>query len=69
MSDKRILKPCPFCGSKRAHVDEYDGDPQCPYSSYSVICGKCDASTKVYSTGKAAINAWNKRTATEEDEE
>lgn len=70
------LKPCPFCGSKKAPraltvaecelMDEDDNNYKWSSEHYTVVCGiyegGCGASIKCNNeTEEAAIEAWNRR--------
>lgn len=59
------LLPCPFCGGKAyLNIDE-DKDPLVRGNGenliYSVLCGKCGASTKLHWTSIEAFKSWNRR--------
>jgi len=51
------LLPCPFCGAKEIHDDEYIRDGR------KVYCSGCGASTYAYrpDANSKAIKAWNTR--------
>lgn len=51
------LKPCPFCGCKKATI-LYDEK----YKRYSVLCGICSARISTTSAKRQdTIEAWNRR--------
>lgn len=53
------LKPCPFCGRDAV----IKGSPD---YRYYVLCGKCEAKTRKFTSESDAIKAWNRRTNNEE---
>ena len=59
MSDK--LKPCPFCGEE-AFVHMLGNEIA---KGYYIACDECGAKTRVFGYEAEAIEAWNRRVATE----
>ncbi len=55
MTDKKKLKPCPFCGGE-AKVVKAD-------ITYTVMCIQCPATIgrQWYAERKEAVEAWNRR--------
>lgn len=53
MTDK--LKPCPFCGG----VGTLHSLDMC--ETLYAVCMKCGARTRLFDTGKEAIENWNRR--------
>lgn len=47
------LKPCPYCGGK-AEEEEIGRD-------WDIQCKDCQSSTRLYSTPREAMEAWNRR--------
>ena len=58
MSDNQ-LKPCPFCGGE-AQLKS------CGYTSNSVYCIMCGASSGVYPLEQFAVEEWNRRVGFDE---
>lgn len=52
------LKPCPFCGSEATLVEEGE-----VCITYKVFCSNpaCDAQYGWCTSGKRAVNGWNRR--------
>lgn len=49
------LKPCPSCGEKRdLHIIA-----SLSWTTYSVMCWKCDYETRSLSSEDAAVRYWN----------
>ena len=66
MSEK--LKPCPHCGGEAKHESVKSWNPEKEdYIGlwHRVICTKCRAETKSFYTEAEAIEAWNRRVATD----
>ena len=64
-TEKRIVLPCPFCGSKWTQV-RYMGwksYAQAFKSGYRAECTDCHAITEAYRTEKEALLHWNTRQA------
>jgi Lar family restriction alleviation protein len=59
-SRMNALKLCPFCGGSAQLVSD-DYDNLSGYCKWHVICIKCNASTKEYSTSNDAVTSWNNR--------
>lgn len=53
------LKKCPFCGGEAEvrGIKDFDGK----VIMSSVVCKKCEASTRSYGSENGAIEAWNSR--------
>jgi len=51
------IKPCPFCGAKKAYTNGNDVAGVC-----WVTCGGCGTMKGISKTTKEAIEAWNTRT-------
>ena len=47
-------KPCPFCGSAKSRIEQYDGDVW-------RTCCKCECATKPCNNGRDATKVWNDR--------
>src|SRR5690242_18263436 len=58
MSDKRALKPCPFCGGQAKEIFKELGNAY-------IECLDCLSGTNVFETIGFAIKAWNTRTEKE----
>ena len=73
--DRRMLKPCPFCGGEAIIKTGYNSRPEEGYEYYEVECKECFASvcgksrnTYREDIGKAifsAVDKWNNRTGEE----
>jgi len=48
------LKPCPFCGGVEMRICDVHGD-------LFVRCGRCGARTRLTTTQKEAVDAWQQR--------
>lgn len=57
-----ILKPCPFCSSKHAHIAGYG-------EQFAIECPDCDCSTRLCDTQEEVADAWNMRDGKEEKTE
>lgn len=56
---KKILKPCPFCGSTDVH--SYISNDAIFIDGYKVGCYECGCETDDFPKEEQAIEAWNKR--------
>ena len=58
------LKPCPFCNGYSFIVIDLDAviDTQGRHWAYTVVCGKCGATSGLTYTAEKAKEAWNRRT-------
>lgn len=54
------LKPCPFCGSIKVRITFYDDNDVCV-----VECQDCGALGPIALESAKAIEAWNKREASQ----
>lgn len=61
MNEVKLIKPCPFCGSKQIGVMARNDHPNLPLM-YGVTCYDCQAgSCQFFRTKEEAIEAWNTR--------
>lgn len=51
----KLIKPCPFCGSKKVEVCRTNPD------ACWIRCGKCGADAPSHKERKKAISIWNRR--------
>lgn len=56
MMERKILEPCPFCGSENLNVNRIGSRPD-----YYVHCLSCHCNTGVCRDEAAARAAWNQR--------
>lgn len=64
-TEKGIVLPCPFCGSKWTQVRYigWDDTPQAFQAGYRGECTVCNAVTGAFKTERSALAAWNTRPA------
>lgn len=70
--DRRLLKPCPFCGGKAKMERGEHSRPEEGYEYYIIECEECGARVsgksinnyqeKIEKATFSAIDKWNKRT-------
>lgn len=56
-SDSELLEPCPFCGSKKIEIQEWDEN----IHGFWISCEDCGATGPNGSTEAEAIGRWNRR--------
>ena len=70
MGNKKLLKPCPFCGNNEPTIRIFRGKDGWR-DRYAVLCrydeGGCGAESGLYHYEEEAIYAWNKREKIESD--
>jgi len=57
---KELLKPCPFCGSKKLMMDTGLSGAD-DSKLFWIVCNECYSSGPAYDKKSAAIARWNKR--------
>lgn len=62
------MLPCPFCGSNKGQVLQFRSRARSGYRARCTGCGVTQGHPKVYSGTRAAIETWNKRVSSADQE-
>ena len=64
-NDKRVLKPCPFCGGTNIHMYSFKSSDLHGFTHLCMINGDgmVKVESRLFATEEEAIEAWNRRVA------